>query len=144
MLIFSNALYFKSLWSNKFDTWKTKRRLLPPSQLSRQEATFFDVLIACKCKIWAATLVERVCFELGFLDRHHPLRRVEVGDFKIPRFKFSFAFKASDILKDLGLVLHFNAECDLIEMLDSSPIGAKIYHKSLIEVDEQGTKAVAA
>ncbi|TQD76866.1 hypothetical protein C1H46_037606 [Malus baccata] len=89
------------------------------------------------------SLVERVCTEPNFLDRYCPETQVEVGDFKVPRFKFSSSFKASDILKDLGLVLPFNGEGDLTEMVESSPDGATMFHKSFIEVNEEGTEAAA-
>ncbi|KAK3231482.1 hypothetical protein Dsin_003363 [Dipteronia sinensis] len=37
-------------------------------------------------------LVEKMGSESGFLDRHLPHQKVEVGDFRIPRFKISFGF----------------------------------------------------
>ncbi|KAM2872744.1 hypothetical protein FF1_020219 [Malus domestica] len=88
-------------------------------------------------------LVDRVCSKPGFLDCHLPKTRVEVGAFKIPRFKFTSGFKASKILEDLGLVLPFNGNGDLSEMVESPLREANIIHKSFIEVDEEGTKAAA-
>ncbi|EEF52468.1 Protein Z, putative [Ricinus communis] len=93
-------------------------------------------------------LVEKVGSESGFLDHHLPRQQVEVGDFRIPRFRISFGFEASEALKGLGLVLPFSGEGDLTEMVDSS-VGQKLYvssifHKSFIEVNEEGTEAAAA
>ncbi|CAK7347610.1 unnamed protein product [Dovyalis caffra] len=93
-------------------------------------------------------LVEKLASESGFLDRHLPPQRVEVGDFRIPRFKISFGFEASKGLKGLGLVSPFSNEADLTEMVDSS-VGqglcvSSIFHKSFIEVNEEGTEAAAA
>ncbi|XP_058080323.1 serpin-ZX [Magnolia sinica] len=94
------------------------------------------------------SLVEKMGSDSGFIDRHLPLQEVEVGQFQIPRFKISFGFEASGALKELGLVLPFTGEGDLTEMVDS-PVGqnlfvSSIYHKSFIEVNEEGTEATAA
>ncbi|XP_042502400.1 serpin-ZX-like isoform X2 [Macadamia integrifolia] len=91
-------------------------------------------------------LVEKVSSELGFLDRHLPSEAVKVGDFRIPRFKISFGFESSEVLKGLGLVLPFSG--GLTETVDS-PLGqnlfvSSIFHKSFIEVNEEGTEAAAA
>ncbi|MBA0595482.1 serpin-ZX [Gossypium raimondii] len=93
-------------------------------------------------------LVEKVSSESGFLERHLPYQPVEVGEFRIPRFKISFGLKASEVLKRLGLVLPFSGEGGLTEMVDS-PQGQNLYvsnifHKSFIEVNEEGTEAAAA
>lgn len=93
-------------------------------------------------------LVEKVGSESGFLDRHLPLEEVEVGEFKIPKFKISFGFEASKVLKDLGLASPFSGEGGLTEMVDSSQgknlYVSSIFHKSFIEVNEEGTEAAAA
>ncbi|KAK5831801.1 hypothetical protein F383_14074 [Gossypium arboreum] len=93
-------------------------------------------------------LVEKVSSESGFLERHLPHQPVEVGEFRIPRFKISFGLKASEVLKRLGLVLPFSGEGGLTEMVDS-PQGrdlfvSNIFHKSFVEVNEEGTEAAAA
>ncbi|XP_042495401.1 serpin-ZX-like [Macadamia integrifolia] len=93
-------------------------------------------------------LVEKVGSEPGFLDRYLPSEAVEVGDFRIPKFKISFGFEASKFLKSLGLVLPFSGEGGLTEMVDS-PQGQSLYvssifHKSFVEVNEEGTEAAAA
>jgi serpin B len=93
-------------------------------------------------------LVEKVGSESKFLDHHLPYQKIEVGDFRLPRFKISFGFEASNILKGLGLVLPFSAAGDLTEMVDSQ-LGQNLYvssifHKSFIEVNEEGTEAAAA
>ena len=90
-------------------------------------------------------LVEKLGSESGFLDRYLPKQPVAVGDFRIPKFKISFGFEASEVLKSLGLVLPFQG--GLTEMVDS-PEGEKLYvssifHKSFIEVNEEGTEAAA-
>jgi len=91
--------------------------------------------------------MEKVSSETGFLDRHLPQQKVEVGEFRIPKFKISFGFEATEVLKKLGLVLPFSSD-GLTEMVDS-PVGkdlyvSSIFHKSFIEVNEEGTEAAAA
>ncbi|KAJ1387930.1 Serpin, conserved site [Sesbania bispinosa] len=93
-------------------------------------------------------LVEQVASESGFLERSLPYQKVEVGDFRIPRFNISFGFETSDVLKELGLVLPFSVHGNLSKMVDS-PEGQNLYvqyifHKSFIEVNEEGTEAAAA
>ncbi|KAH7523995.1 serpin-ZX [Ziziphus jujuba] len=93
-------------------------------------------------------LVEKLGSESGLVERYLPYEHVEVGDFRIPRFKISFGFEASKTLKGLGLVLPFGGDGGLTEMVDS-PLGKNLYvssifHKTFIEVNEEGTEAAAA
>ena len=87
-------------------------------------------------------LVQKVCSESGFLDRHLPDQKKKVGVFKIPRFKISFGFEASNVLKELGLKLPLFTKM----IADHQPelYASQIIHKSFVEVNEQGTEAAAA
>ncbi|KAJ9186684.1 hypothetical protein P3X46_002229 [Hevea brasiliensis] len=93
-------------------------------------------------------LVDKATSEHGFFDRHLPQQKVEVGDLKIPKFKISFGFEASEALKRQGFVLPFSSQADLSEMVDSSVGGnllvSSIFHKSMLEVNEEGSEAAAA
>ncbi|XP_016652821.1 PREDICTED: serpin-ZXA-like, partial [Prunus mume] len=84
-------------------------------------------------------LVERVCSEPGFLDRHIPYFRDEVGIVKIPKFKITSWFEVWGILEQLGLKLPFH----LTEMVEAPPgqdlFVSKMLHKAVIEVNEEGT-----
>lgn len=96
-----------------------------------------------------AALVEKMGSEPDFLNRYIPSQQVEVGQFKIPKFKISFGFEASSHLKELGLVLPFSGDDGgLSEMVDSvqgqNLYVSSIHHKSFIEVNEEGTEAAAA
>ena len=44
-------------------------------------------------------LVEKVSSESGFLERHLPYKPVDVGESRIPRFKISFGFEASEEIR---------------------------------------------
>lgn len=93
-------------------------------------------------------LVEKIGSESGFIEHHLPYQQVKVGDFRIPKFKIGFGFEASEVLKGQGLVLPFSGG-GLTEMVDSATEGknlyvSKVFHKSFIEVNEEGTEAAAA
>ncbi|CAE5959579.1 unnamed protein product [Arabidopsis arenosa] len=94
-------------------------------------------------------LLDKIVSTPGFLDSHIPRRQVKVGEFKIPKFKFSFGFDASNVLKGLGLTSPFSGEDGLTEMVESPEMGknlcvSNIFHKACIEVNEEGTEAAAA
>lgn len=93
------------------------------------------------------SLIEQIDSQSGFIDHHIPYQQVEVGQFKVPKFKISFGIEVSNVLKELGLVLPFT-EGGLLEMVDSQMAQglqvSKIFHKSFIEVNEEGTEAAAA
>ncbi|KAH6801811.1 hypothetical protein C2S51_033257 [Perilla frutescens var. frutescens] len=91
-----------------------------------------------------AALRERVCSEPGFINSHLPRSLERLDDFRVPKFKFDFHFEASSVMKKLGLVLPFHGG-GLTEMVDScDPLEVShIFHKALIEVNEEGTEAAA-
>ncbi|PWA60051.1 hypothetical protein CTI12_AA384290 [Artemisia annua] len=84
-------------------------------------------------------------FHLGDGSKHHiPHQLVKVGRFLIPKFKLSFEFKASKMMKELGLVLPFT-DGSLTEMVNE-PLALyvkEIFHKAFVEVNEEGTEAAA-
>uniref|UniRef100_A0A7N0ZQB7 Serpin domain-containing protein n=1 Tax=Kalanchoe fedtschenkoi TaxID=63787 RepID=A0A7N0ZQB7_KALFE len=93
-------------------------------------------------------LTEKLGSGSGLLDKHIPRCKVAVRQLLIPKFKISFGFEASKVLKGLGLVSPFTGPEGLTEMVDS-PSGqdlyvSSIFHKSFIEVNEEGTEAAAA
>ncbi|CAJ2678954.1 unnamed protein product [Trifolium pratense] len=75
------------------------------------------------------------------------LTEIELGDFRIPRFKFSFGLETSHMLMELGVILPFTAG-DFTKMVDSlegqTLSVSNIHHKSCIEVNEEGTEAAAS
>ncbi|CAN6287522.1 unnamed protein product [Urochloa humidicola] len=96
--------------------------------------------------LWS--LAEKLRSEPEFLDKHIPMEKIPVGQIKVPKFKISYGFEASKLLKGLGLEQPFSSEADLSEVFDS-PVQqmlsvSSIFHKSFVEVNEGGTEAAAA
>ncbi|KAL3617802.1 hypothetical protein CASFOL_038123 [Castilleja foliolosa] len=170
-LILANAVYFKGAWNQKFDPSLTKDHKFYLLNRSAVEVPFmtskmkqhirsfddFKVLslpyeqgddkrrfamhfFLPNAKDGLPALVEKVSSTSGFIEEHLPYRRVRVGDFRIPKFKINFGFEASEALIGHGLVPSFLCS----EMVDSTVGVNAIYHKSFIEVNEEGTEAAAA
>jgi serpin B len=94
------------------------------------------------------TLVDEIASRPGFVHDHLPSRKVEVGDFGVPKFKLEFKSNVTQILQELGLVLPFGMGADLSGMLeagsDGSPLVVQdVFHKAVVEVNEEGTVAAA-
>ncbi|XP_071694494.1 serpin-ZX-like [Rutidosis leptorrhynchoides] len=93
-------------------------------------------------------LVEKIDSKADFFKSYIPSKKVEVEEVMIPKFKISYGFEASNMLKELGLVLPF-IPGGLTNMVNSSSRGKDLYissihHKSFVEVNEEGTEAAAA
>ena len=91
-------------------------------------------------------LTNKFVSDPNFINRHIPRSRVEVGKFWIPKFKISFGFEASAVLKGLGLKSPFTPNEDFREMFSITlPLFiSSVRHEASIEVDEEGTLAAAA
>ncbi|CAN4092769.1 unnamed protein product [Withania somnifera] len=88
-------------------------------------------------------LLEKICSKPGFLDQYIPYQKVKMREFLIPKFKVTFDIEMSEVLRGLGLTLPFAG--GLTEMIGNNyPLAvAKVFHKSFIEVNEEGTEAAA-
>ncbi|CAE6011738.1 unnamed protein product [Arabidopsis arenosa] len=176
-LILANAIYFKAAWSRKFDANLTKdndfhlldgKTVKVPfmTDYKKQYLSDYDGFQVLRLpyvedqrqfsmyiylpsdKDGLVALLEKISSEPGFLDSHIPQHRTSVDAFRIPKFKFSFDFKASDVLIDMGLTSPFSSGGNSTEMVDSPSNDDKlsvssIIHKACIEVDEEGTEAAA-
>ncbi|XP_057426173.1 serpin-ZX-like [Lotus japonicus] len=93
-------------------------------------------------------LIEKLASDSNFLkDKLLPQHTVWVHDFKIPKFKISFGIKASNVLKELGVVSPFSQQnADFTKMVDGHVdelYVENIFHKAFIKVNEEGTEAGA-
>nr|XP_016504427.1 PREDICTED: serpin-ZX-like [Nicotiana tabacum] len=107
---------------------------------------FCMYLILPDARYGLPALIDKISSEPGFLNYHLPFEKAKMHKFLIPKFKTTFGFEASNVLKGLGLTLPFSTG-GLTEMVDS-PLGGRLFvsqffHKSFIEVNEEGTEAAA-
>ncbi|TVU46119.1 hypothetical protein EJB05_05637 [Eragrostis curvula] len=114
----------------------------------KRQMSMYILLPSAKDGLWS--LAEKLSSEPEFLENHIPTMKVEVGQFKVPKFKISSGFDASKSLQTLGLQLPFSAEADLSEFVDALDAEAEnfhvssVIHKSFVDVNEEGTRAAAA
>jgi serpin B len=112
----------------------------------KRQFSMYILLPEARDGLWS--LVKRLSSEPEFIETHIPSEKVEVGQFKLPKFKISFGFEASNFLQGLGLQLPFGPGADFSEMVDCQ-VAQNLYistiqHKSFVEVNEEGTEAAAA
>ncbi|KAF3450079.1 hypothetical protein FNV43_RR06159 [Rhamnella rubrinervis] len=91
-------------------------------------------------------LIQMLKLNPGFLNQQFNLRLEGLSAFWIPKFRFSFEIEASKTIKEMGLKQPFKPG-ELTEMVDSPNSDelyvSDIFHKSFIEVNEEGTEAAA-
>ncbi|XP_071692503.1 serpin-ZX-like [Rutidosis leptorrhynchoides] len=93
------------------------------------------------------SLVEKIDSESDFFESYIPSEKVDVEKVMIPKFKISYGFEASDMLKELGLVLPFipGGITNITKCLRGDELYiSSIHHKSFVEVNEEGTEAAAS
>ncbi|MFS7938859.1 putative Serpin family protein [Helianthus anomalus] len=127
-----------------YDDFKVLR--LPYLQ-GRNQQEFSMYFFLPNAKDGLQSLVQKIGSTPDFIARHIPRDYVITPRFLIPVFKISFGLEVSGMLKELGLVLPFSGGDGLSEMVDSSDgqgiYVSRIIHKSFVEVNEEGTEAMA-
>jgi serpin B len=79
----------------------------------------------------------------GFLFDHLPTWRSRVDKLLLPRFKLSFSCSLKETLDTLGLRTAFSKEADLSDMVNMKLRVEDVFHKAVVEVNEEGTEAAA-
>ncbi|KAL5582005.1 hypothetical protein UlMin_014447 [Ulmus minor] len=92
-------------------------------------------------------LIQMIKSNPAMLNRDFGLTKDKLVDFWIPKFKFSFDFEASKTIGKMGVDGPFHSG-DLRDIVDCPDVSkdlfvSKIFHKSFIEVTEEGTEAAA-
>ncbi|PON93532.1 Serpin family [Trema orientale] len=93
-------------------------------------------------------LIQKVKSNPILLNQQFELIKDKLTDFWIPKFKFSFKFEARETMEKMGLELPFRGG-ELTEVVDCPSLGkelfvSSLFHKSFIEVNEEGTEAAAS
>ncbi|AES68894.2 serpin-ZX [Medicago truncatula] len=119
-----------------------------PYKKGKDKRRFSMYIFLPNAKDGLPALVEKLAAKPHLLHYSLHPAEAEVVEFRIPRFKISFELETSDMFKELGVILPFTRG-GLTKMVDSPLVGnslsvSKIFHKSFIEVNEEGTEAAAA
>ncbi|KAK1615212.1 hypothetical protein QYE76_020729 [Lolium multiflorum] len=95
-------------------------------------------------------LSEMIATDPDFVRKHLPTGTVEVGEFRLPKFKLNFSTGMNDVLPDLGIKEAFQeGKADFYDMLAEEDCPGRgltlqeVLHKAIIEVNEEGTEAAA-
>uniref|UniRef100_A0A453MVH9 Serpin domain-containing protein n=2 Tax=Aegilops tauschii subsp. strangulata TaxID=200361 RepID=A0A453MVH9_AEGTS len=116
--------------------------------LRQADAFYMLILLPDSGTLSLADIYDKAVSTPEFIRKHKPVKKVPVGRFMVPKFKFTFEFEASSDMGKLGVTRAFKVG-DFSGMVSSGDGHgqvsiSRVYHKAAIEVDEQGTVAVAA
>uniref|UniRef100_A0A8D2B061 Serpin domain-containing protein n=1 Tax=Sciurus vulgaris TaxID=55149 RepID=A0A8D2B061_SCIVU len=161
-LVLVNAIYFKGLWEEPFDkictceiapkaSWHMKEL---PCRVDSQHELFMEMSVCpqmalkseCELVILVFQVENNLTFE-KFMAWTKPtfMQTIEVEVF-LPRFKLQENYDMESVLHRLGMVDAFQqGQADLSAMSTETDLClSKVVHKSVLEVSEEGTEAVAA
>jgi serpin B len=165
-----NAIYFKSIWNEKFDPAKTSPLPFTLADNSQVQTSFMDGKVDFK----RFDNSEVHVFELPYSNSRYSMviAMPETGtsvtqlaagldsakwnlwmkslnstnsDLKLPKFKFSYSTNLNNPLAELGLGIAFSGNADFSGINSSTPLQiSRVDQKAYIDVDESGTTAAAA
>jgi serine protease inhibitor len=173
IMVLINAIYFKGMWTSKFDSADTREldfTLLDGSKKKHPLMTQSDEFRYYETEDFQAVslpygnkklsmYVFLPSQQLGLrqfladLDAENwrtwlrMFRKTE-GDITLPRFKLEYERELNDVLKALGMEIAFNpTKADFSGMYEISPdqnvFISKVKQKTYVEVNEEGTEAAA-
>jgi serpin B len=164
-----NAMYFKSIWSTKFDAAKTHKMPFNLNDNSQVQADFMKGKIPCK--LYADDSVKVA--ELPYYNSKYSMVIVEpnsgisvnaivptlnatkwqnwtdrlspaTADVLLPKFKFSYDVTLNNALSTLGMGIAFSPEADFTRINASGGLSiSAVKQKAYVDVDETGTEAAA-
>ncbi|MDP5230240.1 MAG: serpin family protein [Cellulophaga sp.] len=169
VLFLANATYFKSDWQNKFDKDKTQLAPFFTSLETGKEVSMMNMqakVLNFRSELFSAIVLpyKEKRFEMVVLLPNENRTTSEVvenlssevwetifteGRFadisiSLPRFKSSYQNGLNDELRDLGLGIMFTNEADLSKINKDAQLRvSRVFQKTFIEVNEQGTEAAA-
>ncbi|KAE8766836.1 putative serpin-Z12 [Hordeum vulgare] len=116
--------------------------------LRQTEAFHMLILLPERGTLSLSDLYDKAASTPEFIRKHTPVDEVPVGQFMVPKFKFTAEFEASSDMRKLGVTRAFSGGNFSGMVRGEDEHGrlsiTKVYHKATIEVDEQGTVAAAA
>lgn len=168
MLYLINAIYFKGIWTKKFDPDDTRERSFTAEDgmgvtvnmmsLTDTFAYYADemaqyvtlpygnesynmtVILPAYQKGIAPVLADLDAESWNALQARMVTRKVKVD---LPRFKTQNKFELKDPLMAMGMVDAFSANADFSRISDIALFISRVIHSTFCEVNEEGTEAAA-
>jgi len=170
-LLVLNAIYFKALWAQPFSSAFTRvdsfhagdgRNLRIPLMTQFGSFPYFeesgfqavrlryeDPRLGMYVFLPAKTSsLREFCRKLTAETWERWMRRFATvdGDIRIPRFKLAYGSSLNRVLQKLGMGIAFDPNRAEFDMIQPRPPGAFLsdaHHRSVLEVNEEGTEAAA-
>jgi serpin B len=170
MMFLINAIYFKSIWANKFDASATKSMPFVLPDNSEIETQFMNGHIPCNSYVSADATV----LELPYANNKYSLVMVmppsgqslnsfistltsdewqtwmgKLNSFgvevSIPKFQFTYSTSLKNELSAMGMGIAFSDAADFTNINTGGNLRiTDVTHKAYVAVDETGTEAAAA
>ena len=164
-----NAIYFKGIWTTKFDAKNTSKmpftyedgtsknvdmmkqkasfnytedEMLQAVQLPYGNQAFSMVVLLPKEGKKVSDIVKIAKEGIYWNNLISSFRNAEVNLF-LPKFKTEYNKKLNDILTDMGMGVAFTAQADFSGMSDVSAAISFVEQFTYISTDEEGTEAAA-
>lgn len=169
LMFLINAIYFKGVWTYKFDKNATTDEQFyladgstVPCKMMKQSADFlymdndlfqavdlpyhrekFRMLILLpKPGKTTQQVIEQLNYE-NWKQWVKNLAKLK-GDVQLPRFKMEYKITLNDALESLGMGIAFSSNADFTKMYKPGNLFInEVKHKTFVEVNEEGTEAAA-
>ncbi len=163
-----NAIYFKGMWANKFDSKETKVRTFTNEKnvqsdvnmmqmtdtfayTSDELAQYLDmpygngsfsmtVVLPNEGKTTNDVLKNLTVEKWNTTLANLSNQKVDV---KFPRFKVQNTYEMKDVLMKMGMIQAFSNEADFSKISELKLIISRVIHSTYCEVNEEGTEAAA-
>ncbi|XVE78926.1 hypothetical protein DITRI_Ditri14bG0017300 [Diplodiscus trichospermus] len=114
-----------------------------PYQFSGDERRFFMYIFLPNERNGLRKLIDHFDSNTEFLNQKFKLYQQCIHNLKIPKFRFLCGSRASDFMDQLGFGIPSLSSLEILETngIKDRCVGA--FHRSYIEVNEQGTEAAA-
>lgn len=163
-----NAIYFKGEWSQKFDPAATRPRPFHPGDGAPRDVPMMerfgkwsyveqDGLQAVRLPYGKSRFAMYVVLPaargleawLSGIDGERWEALVSSlsetdGLVVLPRLSFGYEEKLSEALEELGMGIAFSEEADFSDLTSRAVAISEVFHKTFIEVNEEGSEAAAA
>lgn len=168
MMYLINAIYFKGIWANKFDSKETKVRTF-----TNEKNVQSDVNMMQKTDTFAYTSDETAqyldlpygngSFSMTIIlpnegkTTNDVLKNLTIEswnktlanlttrkvDVKLPRFKVQNSYEMKDVLASMGMIQAFSDKADFSGISNLRLFISRVIHSTYCEVNEEGTEAAA-